>query len=822
MNPHRLYLPPPIFALLFACLLASCGRKSESAFTPAQRQQVNKIVTSVHSLAGLDSLHRAMRGEENVLGQIVVLREWGKHLRNESRFEEALEKHGEGLRLAEQADDTLETVQALNNIGTDYRRMGILDAAQQYHKKALMMAEESADTSFWARKNRVVSLNGLANVYLTINNYHLADSCLRLALAGETELGSLTGQAINCANIGSIFQIRGVTDSAWAYYRKSMQLNREDGNALGVALCHTFYGNLYVKGRRPDKALAEFNEAYKLMRKSKDEWHLLSLLTSMAEVHMAKGDESTARSYLQQAEKRATKIHSTEHLAEIYTLYYRLHKSSGDYPRALRAHERAAALKDSLLDMEKVNRMQSASYNIERGKSSRRIIAAHNELASEKAARRAAYIVFAIFLALLATVIGLLIKNHRLQVQKHESLKKLNSVRESFFTNITHEFRTPLTVILGLCKDLQGESITRRETQETGVTLERHGRRMLSLINQLLDLSKIRSAGGRMEWKSGNIAAYIYMIVEAFESYAAKRGIKLQFFAHENEIDTDFVPDYVNKILTNLLSNALKFTQAGRIDVSLWREDGHLRLDVSDTGRGIPKESLPNIFEAFYQSDNIDGGIGTGVGLSLVHQIVKQLGGDISVNSTEGRGTTFHITLPIRHENAPALDAARAHEEEPLHAEDFSASPDEELHETSDLERRVLIVEDNADVARLMGKRLGGKYSVSFAQNGEEALKIAREKLPDAIVTDLMMPQMDGLELTRRIRADELTSHIPIVIVTAKVTGSDRIEGIEAGADAYLTKPFSSDELLTRINKLLESAPCCASDSRKNSWWVPR
>ena len=802
-------------------LLSSCGKEHPSSFTPAQRHETDSMVKTVHSVKGLDSLNKVMIRQQNTLGQMMVLRQWGTQLRNASRFDEALEKHGEGLTIAEQTGDTLEWVQALNNIGTDYRRMGVLDAAQQYHKTALMMANECSDTSFTARKNRVMSLNGLANVYLTVRNFHLADSCLRQALAGETALNSLTGQAINYANLGSIFESKGQTDSAWAYYRKSMELNSRDGNTLGIALCHTYFGTLYEKAHELDKALAQYNEAYRLMRDSKDEWHMLNSLTALAGVYIAKGNDLKARQYLAEAMAIATNIHSTEHQAEIYTLNYKLRKSRGDWRGALTAHERAAALQDSLIDMEKVNRMQSVSYNIERGQQARRMTAANDRLSQERSARYAGYVVFALIIILLAVVIALLIYNRRLRNRSYDTLKRLNKVRESFFTNITHEFRTPLTVILGLTHDLQQDNITTDEIKDMGATIERQGNRMLRLINQLLDISKIRSAIGEPEWQRGNIVAYVNMIVESFEDYASSRGIKLQFMSRETEIETAYVPDYINKIMSNLLSNALKFTPPqGKVNVNMWQEGLRLCLDVSDTGRGIPKASLPHIFEPFYQSDNIDGVTGTGVGLALVRQIVEQLGGTISVDSTEGKGTMFHIVLVSP--NVPKGEAVTA----PSHAnngirttsllseeqrsaqsssvmdsmeETENALPSEEPRTAS-----LLIIDDNADVAAFIGKRLGEKYHIVYAHNGKEGLAIAHDQLPDAIVTDLMMPKMDGLELTRRLRADELTSHIPIIIVTAKVTEADRISGLEAGADAYLTKPFSSDELLTRVDKLLE------------------
>lgn len=755
--------------------------------------------------------HKDKTIDKEMHEKIVSLREKGKELRNMSRFDEALKIHGEGLQLAEQAGDTLEWVQALNNMGTDYRRLGVLDAAQQYHESALRMAEECSDTSYMAKKNRVVSLNGLANVFLTVNNLNLADSILRIALKGEQELGSLTGQAINYANIGSIFETRNKPDSAWVYYRKSMELNIKNNNSLGIALCHTYFGNLYENAHLYDDALKEFEASYSIMKDSKDEWHMLNALTALAGIYIEKGESSKADRYLSEAKEVAIKIHSKEHLAEIYTLYYDMLKRQGNYRDALAAHERATALQDSLIDMEKVNRMQSISFNIERGQQSRRMTAANDLLRSERSARHLGYVIFGVFALLLIGIIVLLIHTRNIRARSHAALKKLNEMRESFFTNITHEFRTPLTVILGLSKDLQQNDIPSIEVKNSGATIERQGTRMLHLINQLLDISKIRSAVGTPDWKRGNIAAYVGMIVETFEEYAKRRGVKLQFFSHNNEIETDFVPNYISKIVTNLLSNALKFTQeAGTISVSIWSKEDKYFIDVADTGCGIPKEKLPHIFEVFYQSDNNADNAGTGVGLALVNQILKTLNGSVNVESKEGKGTTFHIALPMRHDVA-----TESYEETTLYnvaqyTKDLDDNPSntntdaETISTSGSVNTSILIVEDNRDVAAFIGKRLEGKYDVVFASNGELGLDIAKEKLPDVIITDLMMPKMDGLELTKKIREDMLTCHIPVIVITAKVTEEDRIRGLEAGADAYLTKPFNTDELLTRVSKLLE------------------
>lgn len=536
---------------------------------------------------------------------------------------------------------------------------------------------------------------------------------------------------------------------------------------------------------------------------------MLNALVALAGIYIEKGDNIAADKYLAEAKDVANKIRSKEYLAEIYTLYYKMMKRRGEYRDALVAHEHAIALKDSLIDMEKVNRMKSISFNIERGQQSRRMMAANDLLRSERSTRHIGYVIFGVFAFLLIGIIGLLINTRNINARSHAALKKLNEMRESFFTNITHEFRTPLTVILGLSRDLQKDDISSNEVKDTGATIERQGTRMLHLINQLLDISKIRSEIGSPDWKHGNVVAYIGMIVETFEEYAKKRGVKLQFFSQNNDIETDFVPDYISKILSNLLSNALKFTpEAGTINVSLWSKDEKYYIDIADSGHGIPEESLPHIFEAFYQSGNVPDCAGSGVGLALVSQIMKTLNGSINVESKVGCGTTFHIALPIKHGVATGNYEEKVENNVSQYTKDLddgSSKIESELRSSSiGTETSILIVEDNRDVATYIGKQLVGKYNVIFASNGEQGLALAKEKLPDAIITDLMMPKLDGLELIKKIREDMLTCHIPIIVITAKVTENDRIRVLDAGADAYLVKPFSNDELLTRVSKLLE------------------
>lgn len=799
---HKLLIRSILATYFPICFLfVSCGGGSAS-FSGDERREAESIVRAVRGSDSLAVLQKRLEGEGNRLGSVVALRELGRRLRNESRFEEALGSHSKGLRQAEALGDTLEWVQALNNIGTDYRRMGVLDVAQEYHYRALKLSEECADTSSDARKNRVVSLNGLGNIYMTLGNYERADSALRMALEGERQLHSALGQAINYANLGSIYEHRGQTDSAWAYYRRSMQLNTEAGSTLGISLCHTYFGSLYEKAKEYGKATAEYEEAYRMMKTSKDDWHALNSLIALAGIHNETGNDAKAMEYLGKARVMAERIRSNEHLAEIHTLYYKRYKRLGDYRAALSAYEQAIDKKNNILDMEKVNRIQNTSLNIERKQQERNMNEARMRLEQERSVRHTGYAIFALVLFVLTGVLATFFYIQRMQRRNHLALKRLTAMRENFFTNITHEFRTPLTVILGLSHDLQASDS--EDVRSKARTIERQGNGLLTLINQLLDISKIKSEVGDADWCQGEITTQLTMIVETYRDYACSRNIDLQFFA-KDKVVMDFVPDYVNKVVNNLLSNALKFTpEHGRVRLSSWRDGDRLHIDVADTGCGMDKETLARVFEPFYQGKGETQHVGTGVGLALVKQIVDAVEGTITVESEVGKGTRFRISVPIHNDSRRRIaeeSAAAGAANTPLLPETENPPTD---NEGADDQCRVLVIEDNSDIAAYIGSHLMDRYAVSYADNGVEGMKKAYDLVPDLIITDLMMPGMDGLEVCRELRGNEVTDHIPIIVVTARITEEERIRGLEAGADAYLAKPFNTDELRTRVEKLLE------------------
>lgn len=788
--------------LVAICLLvSSCQQREAVTFTAAERKAADSLVRTARGIDSLTHLQARLEREGDLLGSIVALRVLGDAQRSESAFDEALTTHSEGLKQAEAIQDTLEWVQALNNVGTDYRRMGILDIAQEYHYQAWSLCKVTTDTSFVALKNQAKSLNGLGNIYLTLGNYERADSALRKALVVEQRLGSMVGVAINYANLGSIFEHRGEIDSAWVYYRYSMEANQKAGSTLGIALCHSYFGSLYEQAQQYDEAAREYESGYQLMQDSKDEWHKLNLLVALASVHNATRDDAQMLLYLDQARSTAERMQDKEHLADIYTLYYQYYKRLGDWQAALTYYERATEMKQSSLDMDKFNRMQNTSLTIERNIQNRKMNKAKITLEHERAERRIENVTFAVIALLLLGFLGFFLYIQRIQRRNHKELKKMSLMRETFFTNITHEFRTPLTIILGLSQELQQEQS--EQVRLYAESIERQGRGLLTLITQLLDISKIKSAVGDPSSCRGNITAHIAMIVDSYRDYADSRDIELTFL-HQDQVEMTFIPDYVNKVFNNLLSNAFKFTlPQGKITVTLWRVEDSLHIDLSDTGCGMDRETVKHAFDPFYQAESDSKHIGTGIGLALVKQIVQASKGQITIDSKLGEGTTFHIVVPIVNDQTVPQYALTAASNAPILPHIATDLQDSECEQ--DESCRLLVIEDNHDIAHYIGSQFENHYSVSYATDGEEGFRKAVELVPDLIITDLMMPGVNGLELCRQIRSNEIVNHIPIIIVTAKVSEEERIRGIEAGADAYLTKPFNTTELRMLVERLLDS-----------------
>ena len=397
--------------------------------------------------------------------------------------------------------------------------------------------------------------------------------------------------------------------------------------------------------------------------------------------------------------------------------------------------------------------------------------------------------------------------------------KELDYLKSRLYTNITHEFRTPLTVIMGMSEQLGKNAAelpkSYREKMRSGLHLiQRNGQNLLHLINQLLDLSKLDSGKLKLKMTQGDIVAYLQYLTESFYSMAEDKDIRLTFYAEEESLLMDYDEEKIQQIVYNLLSNAIKFTpERGKVIFHILKlkrsTSEQLQMKVKDTGVGMSPEDVRHVFDRFYQADGSSTrkGEGTGIGLALTKELVELMNGEIQVESTPDKGSTFTIHLPISREyplrqNIPARQIRTT--------PSFStAGPFETLiqsaipGETSELPT-LLIIEDNVDVALYIKTLLEGKYTIHVAENGQIGIDRAIELVPDIIISDVMMPEKDGYEVCYTLKQDERTSHIPIILLTARASQEDRIDGLHHGADAYLTKPFQKRELMVRLKSLVE------------------
>ncbi len=382
-------------------------------------------------------------------------------------------------------------------------------------------------------------------------------------------------------------------------------------------------------------------------------------------------------------------------------------------------------------------------------------------------------------------------------------LQEIDEAKSRFFTNISHEFRTPLTVILGMSEQIEGSS-------RIGKLIRRNANHLLGLINQILNLRKLESGSISAQFIQGDMVAYLQYLIESFHSLAEDQNVQLRFESSQKRLFLDYDPEKILHIVSNLLINAIKFTPAdGEVIVALKsqlnKDNSTYSISVADTGVGIPAEKLEHIFDRFYQVDDEVSrtGSGTGIGLTLVKELAKLLSGEVTVESKQGLGTTFCVTLPLTN----LADLEKETTESALSVIPLMENLSDPTFDLNGTENpslpQLLIVEDNADVREYLSACLREDYQLTFAVDGQEGVDVALEKVPDIIISDVMMPKVNGFELCNTLKTDVRTSHIPIILLTAKADLDSRITGLKCRADAYLAKPFDQRELQTQLQNLL-------------------
>ena len=631
-----------IFSILLSFITFSC-KDDTIKYSNSYDAEAAAIADSVRDIESLERYVEHYESLNEKRAALLVRQKLGSELRNKSDFYTAVEVHSKCIADAEEIKDTLQLIIALNNQGTNFRRIGDLEQASTNHYRALELCDYTMnDTSFVARKNRVRTLNGLGNVMLSLGNDEVAEEMFRRALKGEKELRSATGQAINYANIGAIKERSGEMDSARIYYNMSMEKNRECNNLIGISLCYQNIGELDEAAGKYNEARDNYLKSYEIGLQTKDIWHWLNPCMALTALSLKEGKIDEAERYNNEALSSAIRINAKGRLSYLYSLQAKIYEERGDFEKALESTKTSIAYKDSVAIEENRIHTQNLRVNYEIEKRTKEVEEAKAQAQHEKEMRDITLWSSIVTIILVLLAAGALVKAGIERKKRNILLEKTNRERQEFYRGITHQLRTPLTVIIGMTHELE------------------------------------------------------------------------RFIPDDNKVAQKEFDAVIRKSreLLNLVKEMIRFNQGERDD-----------LEVSE----LPK--------AEYQ----------------------------------------HYGIDLRNSNGEESD-------------DY-----------------ILVAEDDNDVALLITQMLKNQgYRFHWAHNGRDAYEYIKENMPRLIITDIMMPEMDGLELIKAIRGNEDTAHLPIIVVSARTENNDRLAGFDAGAEVYLGKPFIPDELLMMVRKLLE------------------
>ena len=789
LNVNKLYA---YFAILLVTLIFfSCNYKHDLI--------TEEIVASKMLDAQRDSLVQEAKNLNNQ----------GTAARNRADYKEALNLHFRALNLAELTKDTLGQIYALNNIGTDLRRTYSNIEASTYHYLALELSSKNNKYS----KNRARAMNGLGNIFLALNNSEQALNYFQQALSIEKELKSTLGQAINFANVAEAYQMSNNLDSALFYYEESLEQNKIIDSDIGIAICKRAMGVIYYEMGSEEQALKLLNEAFDLMKDSKDAFHKLEVQISLAETFIDLNRTNEAEFHITEILTLAKDINSYDYLQRGYKLLAKLKEKQQQYRLAYEAKEMVALYRDSVLEQNSEVRILELENRFKGKESAQQIQLLTTEKALTEKNKIEQQRIFFLLILLLSVSIGFLYYRYNSKLKISKELEKINELKSKFFGNVSHEFRTPLTLIKGPLEKWLDKDLPTELDKDARVML-RNSERLLFLVDQLLSLSKVDSGNFKINPQLADLSLALRGIANYFLHIVNEKSIN--YYINLDASGKAWVDLHiVETIVTNLLSNALKFTHAnGKISLIGKKDKDNYIVKVANSGNRLSDVELSKIFDRFYTNGSSNYS-SSGIGLSLVKELCSLYDADLSVAYNEDNEIEFTVVFPPLAEMEPsdiediALENLSVDRFQAIREGSVKPSIEEEQVEQNDDfmfsdKPLLLVVEDNEDLRNYIVDSFKDICNTIEAKNGVEGIAAAQEHIPDIIITDIMMPKIDGLELCNTLKIDATTNHIPIIILTALNEERDLLAGLKNKADDYITKPFGAKLLKQKVRNLIE------------------
>lgn len=696
---------------------------------------------------------------------------------------------------------------AYTGIGYVYMALANYEKAVGNILKGLKLREELGDRH--AMAGSYVALGNLFNEEsgfdskTNVNNLKKSLSYHKQALKIYIDEQDDREQGNVLNNLANLYVKLGKLDSAILMNRQSMAIAKKYDSKLGLAINYNNMGNKFHKIKKYDSAAYYLSEAINLYEGLNNQQGQIIPYTNLCKISFARENYDQAIAYAWRAQELAESLNDRVSLAGTTKILSDVYAKTGDYKRAYELFGTHKAYTDSVYDKKRAKEMADLelAYDTERKEQQIASLEQENNLALLRRNILIGSIVTIVIVALLLYFQQLQRNKRNLILLQKE--KEVDRMKSKFFTNISHELRTPLTMLIGPIHEIR-KSTTDEKTRLYLDMMQQSTSRLLTQVNQLLDLSKIDSGQLKLRVEKFNLVPFVKGVVLSFESLAASREISFRFQCTHDHIDFYGDRDSIEKMVANLVTNALKFSgKNDSVSVSLHKTLHDVEIAVADTGKGFDEEVAEHLFERYYHTES-DMQASTGIGLALVKELVERHSGSIVAHGKKGTGSTFTIFLPLgkKHWTDIPADLIKKVDIVPeLQEESITLLPSESIAPESEV--RILIIEDNDDVRLFIGEILKEKYTLLEASNGETGLKLAQETIPDLIITDIMMPKMDGYEVTAQLKNNVKTCHIPVVMLTAKADLESKMTGLQAEADDYLIKPFEGKELLTRISNLI-------------------
>ncbi|HET8804078.1 MAG TPA: response regulator [Aequorivita sp.] len=719
-------------------------------------------------------------------------------------IEKSIEACNNGLKFIKKFDDVdnLIIADTHNALAIAYSRQNKMELAienlllvDSIHKKQPLREDIIA-----------AAYQSLGNVYLELKEYDSAEAYYLKANKEFEKIPNAGTFYFNTTNVflGQVYYHKGQLDKADNLLNKTLGFFQQINDPRTVAEISNYLGLVNLKKGNLDRAEPYFKNALDFQNKNGYNLEAGQSALQLGKLNIKKGKAAVAIGFLESALEFNSEIkngilnqetHSS--LAEAYAL-------QGNYKAAFFNSQIAKSINDSLQlaqSAEKIKEIEGI-YQTESRDNQIKLLTTKNELA-EQQKKNQLYLLWGILIiiAIAGVFVFFQFRNRQKTTRK---LQELDTAKSTFFANISHEFRTPLTLIKGPIEDnLASDKLSQTERKNLTSAL-RNTQRLTDLVDQLLALAKLESGNLKLNIQPANLPSFIIAQAEVFSFSCVEKNLTFTVDVEKDEIEDWFDQDILEKILYNLIGNAIKYTpENGFIKLMGKRLGEQFQISVCNSGNYIPLEQQQKIFNRFYQTDTKNSG--TGIGLALTKELTEIHKGTISVKSERNGTTEFTVTLPV---------GKIAFEENQL----FSETPDKEMLAVSVFEKNIekeialdvdvpiiLVIDDNHDIREYVRSIFESSYTVHTATNGKEGFAMAVDTIPDIVISDVMMPNEDGFTFTKNLKEHQLTSHIPVILLTAKTQISSKLEGMEIGADAYITKPFNSQLLKATAENLIEN-----------------